>query len=470
MRFDNPYDFFKFHGDAMTISCAPSVATNKRSEFLQFVYLTLPIMLSVCVTNLVGFFDRTFLAHHSIEALEGYVSGFVLSLLFQTPLMRLTTLGQSFVSFYDSANERHRVGESVWQMIWASFLSMIITLPLGYGVAPFVFGGTAVQEPATSYFTWVLCGNFLFPLQAALSSFFIGQKKAKIVFITVLTAQCVHALLDYLLIFGIENYIPALGTTGAAISLLGNQIVACAILFSLFLRKKERETYGTDHYRFNWTVFWRQMRASVPLSIAPLISIACWVAVSRFMAVKGGGYVIIFSVGSSLTVCFAFMNDALFQSVMTSISGILGKGNIPAIKKVMKHAVFLLGIMMSVLAVPFIIYPEALLSMLFSRLPPDSSLNSLSSTCYSSWLFILCEGFLFIGMGLLAATRKTLFFILTSCLQWLTCYSFVVVAIDFWHWHEESFWLLISANALIIGMLYFLKAKQQITRYTSELL
>src|SRR5438045_3625555 len=199
-------------------------------------------------------------------------------------------------------------------MIWASFLSMIITLPVGYIVAPFVFGGTTVQESATSYFTCVLWGNFLFPLQAALSSFFIGQNKAKIVFITVIGAQCLHILLDYLLIFGVENYIPSLGVLGAAIALVINRAVVCGVLFFLF-----------------------------------------------------------------------------------------GKRYFSAIRRVVMRAFLLLGMIMAVLAVPFILCAPSFLSFLFPTFLTCSSMDLLLTASYTSWLYLLCEGFLLIGMGLLAA-------------------------------------------------------------------
>ena len=73
----------------------------------------LPLMLTLCATNAVGFFDRVFLARHSIHALEGYVSGFVLTALFQTALMRFTTMGQAFIGFYNGAQEQHQIGKLV---------------------------------------------------------------------------------------------------------------------------------------------------------------------------------------------------------------------------------------------------------------------------------------------------------------------------------------------------------------------
>src|SRR5260221_7522721 len=91
-----------------------SVHTNIRA----LAQLLLPVMITLCAASAVGFIDRVFLARHSLEALEGYVSGFVLAILFQTPLMRLTALTQAFVGYHLGANENSRIGPAVWQMIW----------------------------------------------------------------------------------------------------------------------------------------------------------------------------------------------------------------------------------------------------------------------------------------------------------------------------------------------------------------
>jgi len=54
-------------------------------------------MLSLCAASCIAFFDRALLAHTSIEAMEGFVTAYVLAVLFQSSLMRLATIGQAFV-------------------------------------------------------------------------------------------------------------------------------------------------------------------------------------------------------------------------------------------------------------------------------------------------------------------------------------------------------------------------------------
>lgn len=444
----------------MTISSTATTINNKQSDFLSFVYLCLPLMLALCTMNLVGFCDRAFLSQSSMMDLGGYVSGFVLVRFFQVPLMRLTTLGQAFVSFYENANERHRVGESVWQMIWFSILSIFIIVPVGYAIMPLVFEGTAVQESATGYFTWMLWGMFLFPLQMALSAFFIGQKKTKIVSITMLGAQCIHVLFGYYLI-----RIMGLGSVGAAIAAVVDQLFTCLVLLFLFLRKEQREIYGTGLYFFKWKVFYEQMRAAIPAAIAPFISTASWVAVSRIMALNDGDYLMIFSIGTTLTACFTFIPDALLQAVVTSVSGALGGNDFSVIRRSITYPLSLLSIIMLLLAIPYLLFPQCLLYLLSSEAQSASSINLLYWTCYFSWIYLVCQGIQWVGMGLLVATRQTSFFIFTGCLQWIT--GFFPLWLAMWQWKCDpvTFWLILSGNALAIGALFYWKAHHVLSAY-----
>jgi MATE family multidrug resistance protein len=440
-------------------SSSSSSVDEKPSDFRQLVNLFFPLVLTLCATNLIGFFDRLFLANGSVELLEGYVIGFVLAMPFQMSLMKLTTFGQVFVSSYNNERERHFIGEAVWQMIWVSLLSTFVVLPVGYAIMPSVCKGGPVQDVATEYFTWMLWGNFLFPLRAALSSFFIGQNRTKIVLAVSAAAQVLHILLDYLLIFGVENYIPPLGVLGAGVALIANQLVVCGVLFFLFLNKNQRKVCRTDNCRFNWNVFCRQLRTACPVALAPFIANSAWTAVGSIMATKGGDYLLVFSVGSTLTLCFSFVAEALFQSVMTSASNMLKKKDFSAIKKLTVHAIFLLCLVMLFLSIPFFVYPEAFLSFLIPTLQISSATNLLLFTCYFSWVQLLCRGILLIGMGLLASTQQTLFFIFSGAFQWITGYLVVFITIGLWNWEAHTFWLIISASLLILSSLFFLKMR-----------
>ena len=127
----------------------------------------------------MGFCDRLFLSHYSLEALEACVSASSLIVLFQIPTISIACIAQVFVGRHRGLGQPVNIGKSVWQLVWWSLASWIAILPLGLVIEPFYFQESAVTLLAREYFRPLLFFNFLYPLGAALSSFYIGQGKNK---------------------------------------------------------------------------------------------------------------------------------------------------------------------------------------------------------------------------------------------------------------------------------------------------
>lgn len=90
------------------------------------------------------------------------------------------------------------------------------------------------------------------PAFMALSAFFIGQGKVKLIMIVSLVGNLVNMLLDYLLIFGVEGYWSPLGAVGAAWATASAQMLQIAILFMIFLNRNYRTHYGTLRWHFEF--------------------------------------------------------------------------------------------------------------------------------------------------------------------------------------------------------------------------
>ena len=352
------------------------------------------------------------------------------------------------MGYYDGKNEPWMIGQSVWQMIWFSLGSTFITLPVGYFVMPFVFGKSAVGQIACQYFTIMLWGNFLFPLGSALSSFFIGLGKTNLVFVVSLATYLLHAVLSFLLIF-------PFGVVGAAIAALASQAVICLVYFVLFL-SREMKRYECRIYRFCPSLFIKQMQASLPAGIAPFITQSAWVAASRLCAIKGADYLLVFSIGTSFTVACTFIRDALFQAVMSSASYLIGSNNYKGLMELCRQAFCFHGLIIFVLSIPFLIFTKELLELSFKGV--EIPLFVL----YSIWLFLIADGFRAIGMGLVAATRETAFFIFCGFMGWASGYLPTYLAFEVWMWPAKTLWLISIFNAVVIGSLYFFKARSLI--------
>ena len=230
--------------------------------------LSLPLIAVLLSGCLMSFCDRLFLAHASFEAFEGCVNAAYLCMLFQLPCIRISSMAQIFIGFHKGANRAQLIGECVWQIIWFSVFSMLITFPISQFTGSFFLGGTAIEKPAMTYFQCLMSANFLFPLGAALASFYIAEGKTKVLFLSTLCAQLLNIGLDYLLIFGIDGILAPQGIFGAALATVIAQGSFCAILFGIFLKRRYRDQYATHNYTFKWKPFWHYVQVGIPRAIA----------------------------------------------------------------------------------------------------------------------------------------------------------------------------------------------------------
>ena len=202
-------------------------------SFRELLTLSTPLVFACLSASLLGFCDRLFLSHYSLEAWTAASTSSYIAFLYQMMLSVIAMIAQSFIAQHIGAKRPSNVGPIVWQMIWFAFLSMLITYPSSF-LAEMYFRGTEVEGPALAYFRPMALFNFLFPLNAALSAFFIGRGKTRIILYANISIQLVNIALDYLLIFGIGSILPPLGTFGAALQQLFQKRLSASFFFQNF--------------------------------------------------------------------------------------------------------------------------------------------------------------------------------------------------------------------------------------------
>lgn len=438
-----------------------SLTKFPKASFRELLFLCLPLIFSLFSASFMGFCDRLFLAHYSLEALEGTVCATYLCMLFQQPVIRISAMAQVFVGLQLGANQKDQIGATVWQMIWVSLLSMIVTLPASQFVAPFFFNGTSVQETASTYFFTLMAMNFLFPLGMAISSYFIGQGRTGIILLTMLISHSVNIGLDYFFIFGIDGLLQPMGVFGAALATGISQAVYCIILFIFFMRRKERQTFGTNQYKFDWENFWGQLRVGLPRAIARIIILTAWVSTSRIMTLKGGDHLMVLSIGGTLILFFTFINDGMCQGMITIASNVLGAKNYPAMWKLVRSGMTLLLSTTAILSIPLLVFPEFTLSFFFQSPPTPEALSILKRACIWIWFFFFSYGFNAIGLSLVTAARDVTFYMFTIIFVWLTSYLPTYLAMNIFNWPPDTLWLIMSCDSLIFGAAFLIRASKE---------
>lgn len=267
---------------------APVQSRYAPGSLAELLTVAIPLIISSGSVSLMHSIDRVFLSWYSEAALAasmpaGLFNWMLMSLAYGTVLYVNT-----FVAQYHGAGRKDRVAASVWQGI---YLALVFGLSLA-AIAPFAalifvrFGHEPeVQKLETLLFCYYSYGSSLILVNTVLTSFFSGRGAVTIVMWSNIVALCVNATLDYLLIFGVKGYLPALGVTGAAIATISGYVASCAFLVILIMRAKGISAYPfAKTFGFDRELTGRMLKHGFPTGIQMFVDIA---GIMAFLLVVG---------------------------------------------------------------------------------------------------------------------------------------------------------------------------------------
>jgi MATE family multidrug resistance protein len=271
----------------------------------------------------------------------------------------------------------------------------------------------------------------------------------------------VNILLDFILIFGIEGIISPLGATGAAISMALSQALFCFILFIFFLRKRERESFGSGNYRFKWDAFWNCTRMGFPRALARVFTLTAWAAIVHIMTFKGGDYLMILSIGGTLIFLFSFISDGMLQGMITIASTLIGAKNYAGIWKMIRSSLLFLITTTFLLSIPYLLFPEFTLSFFALEPMDEKTLHLLKRSFFWLWIFFFCYGFSAIGLSLITASQDMKFYLGIIGFVWLTSYVPAYFAMNVWNWPADYMWLIMAFDSFIFGAVFLWRASKE---------
>jgi MATE family multidrug resistance protein len=417
-------------------------------------------MFLLALVSLTGYIERVLLATCSEEVLAGSLNGFFLSRVFQVACFSVIVVGQAFVGLYHGANQAKNIGPCIWQLIWFSIFSMIFVLPLGFFSERILFQNTAIASSESHYF-YLLCGfNFLFPLGAAVSAFYLGRGITRLIVLLTIGTCLLNIGLDFILIFG-WSLIPSLGVTGAALGRVISQAVHCLVLLIFFLSRLNREVYGTDVWKFIPTLCWHYIRPGVIRGIAVFVALGDWVLISRFMSLKSEAHLLVFTMGSTIFYFFSFIGDGLMQTMVTMASNQMGKKEYSKVWIFYFSGLILIGFFAICLLFPFFIYPQTFIKC-FNASPFYSQLTATFQQI-SPWLWLAVVAYAMnaLAMGLIVAARDALFLLGFYCGFWMVSFVPIYLTMEWLQWPADRFWLIVMGTNLLACLAFLWRASKE---------
>lgn len=277
--------------------------TGRLGELLALFFSVLLMSFS---TYLLLLIEKLFLARISKEVMEVAVNAAYVAQIFQAPCVALAMMAQVYVGRWIGAQNYKSVGPGIWQFIWFSILSMCIVFPIGWICSDLYFRDTALSGVGVPYARFLMAINFLYPLGAALSCFYLGQGKTLLIVIATISSQLVKLLFAYLLIFGWGGWIPSLGLTGGVLSTLIAQGGFCLFLLITFLSKKNRNLFDSHRWLLQLKLFWHCIQPGLLRAANRILNFICWVFIARLASGKSSDYLLSLSIGGTLFLFLPF--------------------------------------------------------------------------------------------------------------------------------------------------------------------
>lgn len=450
----------------MTIQIAKEENQITNGGIRDFLSLFFPALLMSFSSYFALFIEKIFLGRFSTEAMEISISANYACMIFQSPLVALAMMSQVFIGRWYGAQERSRIGSGIWQFIWFSFLSMFVMVPLGMLYGKFYFQGTPIEQNGLPYFHSLLLINFLFPLGITLSSFYLAQRKTKLILLANFICQTIKVSLAYLLIFGSKSWFPSFGLMGGVISTAIAQGTFCVFLLSCFLSKENDILYQSHNWHFRPKFFWHCIRPGLLRSISRLLNFGSWAAISYIMTAKGGDYLLYLSIGGALFIFLPFLSDAVCLTQTTIVSQILGSKKYLSLQAAFKSGITLVSLMIMITSIPLLICPISVFDFLFPKIVLNPSL--IRTLFFGVWLSFVFFVISSVPIGYILAFKDMNFSVGMGFFNWINGFLLIYLCIEVLEAKPISFWFILGLMHLTTAMLYWMRMKKNINALLLE--
>ncbi|TQV85987.1 MATE family efflux transporter [Aliikangiella coralliicola] len=251
------------------------------------------------------------------------------------------------------------------------FLILTIGIPLSilcYWLTPYYFSmissDPAVTKEGIPYLRALLTGTIAFGMCAVFEGYWTGIARVKVCMIIILLINGLNIFLNYVLIFG--NFgAPALGTMGAGIASAASMFTGTIIYFIVTFIHYQKEGFLTAMPSFN--LYKRLLKMGFPASLHDISFSAGFIVLFWMIGQLGTQELSVTTVLIRVTIVMFLFAEALGQTSATLVSDAIGKGDLERASQCGWDAGKIGVLVITLLGVPIVIFPESFLSLFLSE-------------------------------------------------------------------------------------------------------
>tara|TARA_R110002050_G_scaffold243115_1_gene379502 strand:- start:24342 stop:25676 length:1335 start_codon:yes stop_codon:yes gene_type:complete len=409
--------------------------------------LAIPALIAGISEPILSITDTAIVGNININATEslaavGIVGAFISMLIWVLGQTRSAI--SSIVSQYVGANNLEKIknlpAQAIFIITSLSILIIIATYPFAENIFKLYNASDLILEYSVDYYKIRVFGFPFSLFTIAVFGTFRGLQDTYYPMIIAIIGAFTNIILDYILVFGIQNYIPAMNIKGAAYASLVAQCLM-ALLSAYYLLKKTSIPLKLS-FPLNKEIN-RFLIMILNLFVRTIALNTTLYFATRFATGYGAAYIAAYTISINLWFFGAFLIDG-YASAGNILSGkLLGAKAYDSLlklsNKLIKYGI-LIGIAMAIIGAIFY-YP---LGRLFSKDPEVLKLfyNSFWIILVMQPLYALAFIFdgIFKGLGRMKHLRNVLLFstfiVFIPILFWLDSIGYklhgIFIALTFW--------------------------------------
>jgi len=413
-----------------------------------------PLMLGFFSQHLMFFVDRLLIARYSLKAMSAVAISGTAVWTILVFFVIITSISEVFVGRYNGQEKFHFLGVPVWQMIWLSIIIAPFFMLIGIMAPKWIFFNSSISHIQGEYFSILVSSGSFVCIGCALTGFFAGQGKVKIIAIISIFENFINMCLDFLLIFG-GKIIPSMGAKGAAISTVISKAFAIIFLFSFFLSKKNREEKGTKCWSFHSSIFKDCLRIGIPSSLHHFLAMCGYFMFFQVMSIAGRDYITISALIQPIYVFLIFIHEGLSKGVTSICSNFIGVKKYILVWKNLFSSFKLIFLFFLIIFVIFFLFSPNIFSIFLNKedmliLQDVFFAKKLYYVTLCLSVFFLFDGCVHVMIGMLTAAGDTRFLMVVGLIYpWLLYLGPVVIAIYFFHATINQIWIWLVIQSFI---------------------
>ena len=374
----------------------------KDTSYSAILKVSTPMIFSALSENVMQIIGRILLARYSEIALSSANVAWTWCSTIYCSMISIIFIAGAFVGNYNGAGKYKFASVPVWQMIWFSISTLIISIPAAYLLAPYCVPKN-LQAEGISYFKIMFAATPLFCVRASLSLFFIAIGKGYIITISVLFAAVINLITDLILIFGHCGITQFMGATGAAIGTIFGTLSGIAFLAFNFYKKKIREKYGTLNCKLRLKRLKKYLKLGFLASIGHIVEAFILSFVVFFLSSISNEMALIQSISSTLYVFFMFFVSGLEKGIMSIASNLLGANMREKINLLLRRALIMQFGIAIIFAAIILAFPMAIIELLKINSATPELIQQITLVLGLMMITFLVDGIIWIEAGILEA-------------------------------------------------------------------